>query len=194
VAEVMEEVSNLGGSNAEGGEWRQAVFGEELGVGGFMAVLRRAAREFGEEEKLIGVGDIGRMTVEVAVENSGEFGDADFVAGFFTGFADGSDGGRLADVGPPAGEGPAAVLEFAYEQDAAVLECRDTHIRFGCGVTGLLGKEILQVLGVFASCTCGHHFRGDFSDLLVAVDIEFVFAVGKTGLGDGLKAAGPSKP
>jgi len=159
-----------------------------------MAVLRRAACEFSEEEKLIGVEDIGRMTMEVAVEDGGEFGDADFVAGFFAGFADGSHGGRLADVGPTTGESPAAVLEFAYEQDAAVLEYGDAHIRFGCGVTGLLGKEILQALRVFESCASGHHFRGDFADFLVTVDIEFVFAVGKTGLGDGLKAASPGKP
>ena len=141
MAEVFEEVSDLGGGDAEEGERREIIFGEKLGASGFVAVLRSATGEFGKEEELVGMEGVRRMAVEIAVEHGGEFGDADFVARFLTSFACGGDGRRLADIGPSAGKSPAAVFEFADEEDAAVLEYGDARVNFGSGVAGLLGKD-----------------------------------------------------
>ena len=115
MAEMFEEMGDLGGSDAAQGEWRETVFGEKLSVGGFIAVLRSATGEFGEEEKFVGVERMGRMIVEVAVENGGEFSDANFIARFLAGFAGRGDRGRLANIRPTAGEGPAAILQFTDE-------------------------------------------------------------------------------
>ena len=173
---MFEEVSDLGRRDARERKWRKLIFGEELGVGGFVAVLRRAADEFGEEEDFVSMERVGWMAVEVAVENGGEFGDANLEAGFFAGFASSGDGGWLADIGPATREGPAAVLEFADEEDAAILESGDAHINLGRGIARLLGKKFLQTSGVLARAI-GHDLRGDGADLLVALNIEFVLAI-----------------
>lgn len=140
MAEVFEEVGDLGGSDAAEGERGELVFRKELGVCGFVTALGVAANDFAEEEGLVGMEGVGRMTVEITVEKRDEFGDADFVAGLFAGFAGGSEGGRLADIGPAAGKGPAAIFEFADEKDAVVLEGGDADINLGSSVTGLLGE------------------------------------------------------
>jgi threonine dehydratase len=115
VAEVFEEVGDLRRRDAIEGQRRDIVLRKELGVGGFVAALRGAADDFAEEEKFVGMESVGRMAMKVAVEDGGEFGDANFVAGFFKDFASGGNGRRLPDVSPTAGEGPAAVFEFADE-------------------------------------------------------------------------------
>ena len=141
MAEVIEEVSDLGGRDAEKGERREIIFGEKLGASGFVAVLRSATGEFGKEEELVGVEGVRRMAVEIAVENGSEFGDADFVAGFLTSLASSSYRRWLTDIGPSAGKSPAAVFQFTDEEDAAVLEYGDARVNFGSGVAGLLGKD-----------------------------------------------------
>ena len=141
MAEVFEEVGDLGGRDAIKGERGNMVFGEKLSAGGFVAVLGSATGEFGKEEKLVGMEGVRRMAVEIAVEDGSEFGDADFVAGFLTSFPCGRDGRRLADIGPPAGKSPAAVFEFADEKDATVPEGGDARVNFRRGVAGLLGKD-----------------------------------------------------
>ena len=165
-----------------------------MGIGGFVAGLRRASDDVRKEEEFVGVKDVGRMTVEVAVEESGKFGDADFVAGFFAGFADGRDGRRLADISPAPGEGPETVFEFAHKQDAAVLERSDANIDFRSGITGLLAEQIGNGSGIGKRVAGSCYFRGDVANLVITMNIKFVFAVGETTLRDGLKTARPSEP
>jgi hypothetical protein len=194
VAEVFEEMGDLGGRDAGEGKRGDIVFGEELGVGGFVAVFRSAAGEIGEEEKLVGVKGVRRMAVEVTVEDSSEFGDADFVAGFLADFAGGGDGRRLANIGPTTGKSPAAIFEFADEEDASIPECGDADVYFGSGVTGLLGEKIGDRNGVGEGCASSHNFGGNVADFVVTVNIELILAVSEAGLRDGLEASRPGKP
>ena len=194
VAEVVEEVSNLRGRDATEGKWGKMVFGEKLGVGSLVAVLRRATYEFGEKKKFVGMKEVGRMAVEVAVKDGCEFADANLIAGLFAGFTDGSEGRGFTHIGPASGEGPATVLEFADEEDATILEGSDADIDFGSGVTGLPGEKFFQGIGSGKSRRSGQHFRGYGADLMVALDIEFVLTIGEAGLGDGLEASRPSEP
>jgi hypothetical protein len=194
VAEVVEEVGDLGGGDSAHGELGKIVFGKKLSAGGFVAVGGGASDEVSEEEEFVGVESVGGMVVQIAIENRGEFCDANFVAGFFAKFADGGERGRFADIGPAAGKCPAAIVEFTNQQDAAVFECGDAHIDFGSGVTGLLGEDFLKRFRVGKSGTGGHHFRSDAANFVVALDIEFVFAIGEAGLRNGLQAARPCEP
>lgn len=194
VAEVLEHVGDLARGDAGERERGEMVFGEELRAGSFVAVLGSAALEFGEEENFVGVEGVRGMALQVAVEKRGKFGDAHFVAGFFADFASGGDGGRLADVGPAAGEGPAAVLEFANKEDAVLVEGRDAHVDFGSGVAGLMGEEVADGSEVLEGSAGGHHFGGDGANFFVALDVELVFAIGETGLRNGLEASRPGKP
>ena len=148
VAEVVEHEGDLGWSDADEGKRGKICFGEEGGVGGFVAVLRAASGDFGEEEKFVGVEGERWMTVKIAVVDSSKFGDADVVARFFANFAGGGDGRRLTDIGPATGESPAAIFEFADEEDFSVLESSDARIDFGSGVAGLLGEKIFEGFGV----------------------------------------------
>ena len=91
VAKVFEEVRDLGWSDARKGERRQLIFGEELGIGSFVAVLWSAAGKFPDKEKFVRVEGVRGMAVKVAIENGGEFGDANFVARFFEDFASRGD-------------------------------------------------------------------------------------------------------
>jgi len=191
---VVEEMGDLGGSDATERECGEMVLGEKLGVRGFVTILGRATCELGEKKKFVGMKDVGRMAVEVAVKDGCEFADANLIAGFFAGFTDGSEGRRFTHIGPASGEGPATVLEFADEEDATILEGSDADIDFGSGVTGLLGKKFFQEIGTGKSRRSGQHFRGYGADLVVALDIEFVLTIGEAGLGDGLEASRPGEP
>jgi hypothetical protein len=194
VAEVFEEVSDLGRSDAEEGERREVVFVEELSFGGFMAVFGSATCDFGKEEKLVGMEGVGRMAVKIAVEDRGEFGDADFVAGFLVRFAGGGDGGRFTYVSPAARKSPPAIFQFADKQDATVLEGGNAGIHFWSGIAGLLGEELSNRGRIGKRGACSHHFCGDLPDLLIPMNIKLFLAIGEAGLGEGLKAARPGKP
>lgn len=170
------------------------LFREKLGAGGFWAVLRSAAMEFSEEEDFVGMEGVGRMALAVAIEKGNEFGEANFVAGFFADFASGGDGGRLANIGPAAGKSPAVVLEFANQEDAVVAKGSDANIDFGSGVAGLLGEEVLNGRDGRKCSAGGHHFGGDVADFVVALDVEFVVAIGEAGLRNGLESARPGEP
>ena len=141
---MLEHMSDLARSDAREGEWGKLIFGEELGIGGFVAVLRRAAAEFGQEKELISMERVRVMALEVAIEDGGEFCDADLVAGFLLSFAGRRNRGRLTDIGPAAGQSPGAILNFADEKDAAVAENGGADIDFGSGVASLLGEEVLE--------------------------------------------------
>ena len=194
MAEVFEEVRDLRRGDSIEGKRRDVVFGEELGVGGFIAALRGAADHFAEEEKFVGMEGVGRMAVQVAVKDGGEFGDANFVTGFFTDFAGGGDRRRVADIGPAAREGPAAVFDFTDEKEAIVLEGGDASVDFGSGVAELFGENFLESLRVGLRRAGGHHFGGDGADFVIAMNVEFIFAIGEAGLRDSLKAARPGEP
>ena len=193
-AEMLEHERDLTGHNADEGERRKLILREEAGIGGFVAVLRGATADFGEKKHFVRVEGVGRMSVKFAVKDGREFGDVNFVAGFFAGLACSGDGGRFADIGPSSRKGPAAVFEFANEKEAALTECGDADVDLGRGVTGLLGEEILDRSGAGEGGARGHHFGSDVADFVIAVNIKFVLAVGEAGLGDGLEPAGPSEP
>ena len=148
MAKMLEQVSDLFRGDANERQRWQVVLVEKFGAAGFVTALRRAASDFGEKEKLVGVKGVGRMTVKIAVKNGGEFGDADLVAGFFAHFAGGGDGGRFADIGPTAGECPATIFEFMDEENLVVFEGGDTCVDFGSSVARLLGEEIFERLRV----------------------------------------------
>jgi hypothetical protein len=194
VAEVFEEVSDLGRCDTQEGERREMVFVEELGFGGFMAVFGSATGDFGKEEKLVGMEGVGRMTMKIAVEDRSELGDANFVAGFLVRFAGGGDGGRFTDVSPATGKSPPAVFQFTDKQDAPVFEGGNASIHFWSGVAGLLGEELSNRGRIGKRGACSHHFCGDLPDLLIPMNIKLFLAIGEAGLGEGLKAARPGKP
>jgi hypothetical protein len=187
-------VGDLRESDACQGEWGKSIFGEELGVGGFVTVPRRTVTNLGEEEEFVGMEDVGRMAVQVAVKDGGEFGDTHFVTGFFASFARRRVTGSFADVGPTAGEGPEAVLKFTNEENSALAEGGDSDIDFGSGVTGLLGEKVQDRSGAGEGSSGGTHLRGDFADFVVALNVELVLTIRETGLGDGLETARPSEP
>jgi hypothetical protein len=191
---MFEHVSDLRGHNSSERERREMIFGEELGVGGFLAVRGGTSAKLGEEKEFVNMKYVGRMTVEVAVEDGSEFGDADFVARFFASFAGSGGGRRLADIGPTAGKRPATVLAFTNKKDAAILEGGNADIDFGRGVTGLLRKERGDWTGAGESRARGHHLSSYIADFLITVNVEFVLAIGKTRLGDGLEATRPGEP
>lgn len=170
------------------------IFGEELSICGFVAVAGRAASQGGNKKHFVGVERIRGVVVEVAIKDGSKFGDANFVAGFFAGFASGGDGGRFADVGPTAREGPAAILEFANEQDASIVESGDAHVDFGSSVAGLLGEDIGDADKIGRADAGGHHFRGNVADFVIPLNVKFVFAVGEPALRNSLEPAGPSQP
>ena len=176
-AKVFEHEGDLWGSDAHEGKRREIVFGEEGGAGSFVAVLRAATSDFGEEKKLVGVKGVGRMAMKIAIVDRGEFGDADVVAGFLASFAGGGDGRRLTHIGPATGESPAAIFDFADEEDFSVLESSDARIDFGSGVAGLLGEKIFEGFGIRTVGVGGHHFGGDGADFVIALDIELVPAI-----------------
>ena len=194
MAEVVEHQGDLDRSDTDERERGKICFGKEGGVSSFVAVLRAATGDFGEEEKFVGVEGEWRMAVEVAVVDGGEFGDADVVAGFFANFAGGGDGRRLTDIGPTAGKSPTAILKFTHEKDFVVLESGGTDIDFGSGVTGLLGEKIFQGFGAGSIGAGSHDFRSDGAGFVIALNIELVLAIGKARLRDGLQATRPGEP
>src|SRR6516162_4451801 len=134
IAEVLEHVSDLRGSNAGKGEWWKPVFGKKLGAGGFMAVLSRATLEFAEEKELVSVESVGRVPVKVTVVERCKLADANVVAGFFPGLARGGDAGRLTHIGPAARERPATVFDLADEENAAIVKNCGANVDFGSGI------------------------------------------------------------
>lgn len=88
---MFEHMSNLQRSYAIERKRREVVFRKELSVGCFVAVQGNAPGEFCQEKKFIGMEDARWMAVEVTIEDGGKLGDAHFIAGFFAGFASGSD-------------------------------------------------------------------------------------------------------
>ena len=191
---MFKHVGDLGGGDAHERERRELILNEELCVGGFMTVSWSAPDKFGKEKKFVGVKGVEGMAVEVTVEDGSEFGDADIVARFFACFAGGSNRRRLADVGPTAGEGPATVLKFANKKNAALLESGHTNIDLGRGVTRLLGKEFRDWQLRSKSAASSHHLGRDFADLVVAMDVELILAIGEPGLSDGLQPPSPDEP
>jgi hypothetical protein len=194
MAEMLEHVGDLRWSDARQGKRRETILSEELGVGGFVTILRRAATNFREEEKFVGMEDVGRMAVKVAVKDGSEFGDADFVAGFFASLACSSSAGSFADVSPTAGKCPEPVLKFANEQDAVIAKGGDANIDLGSGVTGLLREEVEDRGRAGDGGSGGGHLGSDVADFVVALNVELVLTIGETRLGDGLEAARPSEP
>jgi len=150
--------------------------------------------QFTEEKKLVSVESVRRVSLEVAVVKSRKLGDANVVAGLFPGFARGGDAGRFTGIGPAARECPGAVVDFADQENAAVAKNRSANIDFGSGITGLRGKERGDGLIGRKRGSAGHDLSGDGADLVIALDVKFISAIGKTRLRDGLQAASPSEP
>jgi hypothetical protein len=73
------------------------------------------------------------------------------------------------------------------------LEGGDAGVDFGSGVAELFDKYFLE--GFRAGLRAGgHHFRGNAANFVIALNVEFIFAIGEAGLRDGLKAARPGEP
>jgi len=191
---MLEHMSDLRGGDARKGERGKLVFGKKLRAGGFVAVLRGAAAEFAEEEKFVSVEGVRRMAVEVAVIKGSERGDTHVVAGLFPGLTGGSDAWRFTDVNPAAGEGPAAVLEFAHKKNAAVMKDSDANVNLGCGVAGLLCEKRGDGFIGGKRSAGGHDFRSNSADLPITLDVKLVLAESQTRLRDRLEAARPGEP
>lgn len=194
MSKVLEHVRDLRGHDAAEGKWGKPIGSEELSTGGFVAVARGAAEQFRKKENLVGVEGVRGMAVQFPVIEGGEFGDTDFVAGFFANLASRSEGGGLAHIGPAAGECPETVIEFADEKDAPVAEGSNAHINFGRGIAGLLREKVLNGSGAGKSSAGSHHLRGNATDFVVALNIELVLAVGEAGLRISLETARPGEP
>jgi len=142
--------------------------------------------QFAEEKKLVSVESVRRVSLDVAIVKGCKLGDADLVAGLFPGFARGGDARRFTSIGPAARECPGAVLDFADQQNAAVAKDRRANVDFGSGIAGLCGKECRDGLIGRKRGAAGHDFRGDGTDLVIALDVKLILAIGKTRLRDGL--------
>ncbi len=191
---MFEHVADLRRRDAGERKWRQRIFQEELSVTSFVARLRRTATNLADEEELVGMEHVGRVAVEIAIENSSEFADANFVPRFFACFTSSGGAGSFADVRPTAGESPQAILKFANEEDPILPESRDANIDLGSGIAGLLSEEIENRSNIRNSSSRGGDLSGDFSDFAVALDVELVLAIGEAGLRNGLKTTRPGKP
>jgi hypothetical protein len=194
IAKVLEHVGDLAGGDSREGERGKAIFGEELGARGLVAVSGSAATEFGEEEELIGMKGVGRVALNVAIVKGGKLGDVNFVAGFFADFASGSNRGGLPRICPAARQGPAAILEFANKEDSVVAKCGDPNVYLGSGIAGLMGKKVVDWGRIAERCPGGHHFRGNGAKFLVALDVELVLAIREAGLRDRLQPTRPGEP
>ncbi len=191
---MFEQVGNLRGSDAAKRERWKIIFGEKLRVGRFVTILRSAAGKFAKKESFVGVKGVRGMLVEITVVESGKLGDANFVAGLFPNFPRRRERRRLAHIRPAARQRPAAVLEFSHEKDLVVAEGSNADVDFRSGISGLLGEQFFQ--GITAG-ECGarvHHLGGNGADFVVTLNIEFILAIGETGLRDGLQTARPSQP
>ena len=58
----------------------------------------------------------------------------------------------------------------------------------------MLREEILEESGSGKSGARGHHFSGNIADLVVAVNVELVLAIGEAGLRDSLESTRPGEP
>ena len=178
MAVVVEHVLDLGGSDSRKRERRDIVFEEEVYGGGFEAWLRRAACEAAEEEEFVGVEGIGRVVVEIVVVDGGQYFCFGFVAGFFADFAEGSDAGRVADVGPATGEGPGAIVALLDEEDATVVEDGGADVDLWGGVAEISFEEIDYRVGGVGIVGRGENLGGDLADLVEAFEVEGIFGVG----------------
>ena len=191
---MFEHMGDLRWSDAGKRERRKFVLRKKLGASGFMAVLSRTTLEFTEEEKFVGVKGMRRVPMEVAVVKRRKLGDANVVAGLFSGFACGGEARRFTDIGPAAGEGPAAVVKFADEEYAAVVKDGRTDVNFRSGVARLPVEKCVDRLNGWERSARGHDLRGDRADLVIALDVKFILAIGEARLGDGLETARPVEP
>ena len=180
IAEVLEHVSDLRGSDAGKGKWWKPVFGKKLGAGGFMAVLSRATLKFAEEKELVSVESVGRVPVKVTVVERCELGDANVVAGFFPGLARGGDAGRLTHIGPAARERPAPVFNLADEENAAIVKNCGANVDFGSRIACLTREERGRRLIGRKHGARRHDFGSDGADFVIALHVKFILAIGKT--------------
>ena len=69
-----------------------------------------------------------------------------------------------------------------------------TDVDFRGGVARLPVEERGDRLNGWKRSARGHDLRGDRADLVIALDVKFILAIGEARLGDGLKTARPGEP
>ena len=74
------------------------------------------------------------------------------------------------------------IRQFTNQQNAAILKCGNPHINFGGGVTALIGEKLRDPHFGGNGRAGTHHFRGNFAQFVIALDIETIPAVGEARL------------
>ena len=93
------------------------------------------------KEDLVDMEDVGGVPLTVAVVKGEHLICFDFEAGFFPDFAFDRFAGRVIDISPAAGQGPAAVGQLLDQEDLVLAKDNAAYIDLGGGVAGLSGKQ-----------------------------------------------------
>jgi hypothetical protein len=193
---VIEEAVDLGWSHPGEGQFGELMAGEECGSGGFVAGGEEVAVDpFAEEEELVDVIRERRdMALAFAVEDGEDLNGAGDEAGFLLDFTGYGVRGRVIDVGPAAGDGPAAaVCIFPDEEDLVIMEHDAADIDLRGGVAEIVGIE-LEDFGAGEVRVCGGDFGGDFAEATIAGGVITISGVSEAGLAHRLEFPGPSGP
>ena len=116
VVVVAEHAADLALQIALFGEGRQGVFGKKSASQRVESRPGAAPGEAAEDEKFVGVVQRGRIGVGLLVVHGKEAQGFGVVARFFLYLFPGHLAGRVAHVGPPSGQRPAAVGLFLHEE------------------------------------------------------------------------------
>ena len=112
------------------------VYAVDLNVIGISSSL--IIRQLAQEKQLIGVEDIRRVGMLVAIISRQQLDGAAVVARLFPYLADDALSGAFADVRPPTGQCPAVVVHFLlYQQNPLIAEEHAAHVYFRRGMSHL---------------------------------------------------------
>lgn len=172
-------------------EGRQVGRVEEIHSRGFHAGGWFSIQNFAQEDNLVGVPELKWGEV-VGIIDSDHFFSPDRHAAFFKHFALDHLLRRFAQIGPAAGQRPAAIGDFLHEQNLSIADNRCAHIDFGRWITSLDAETFED--GFLLQRGLGGNDLADLLQTLITLEVEIVFAVGQPGLRKGIDFAGKGQP
>ncbi len=170
---MLKHARDLHFGSTRQGQRRERVLGEEAHGGGLVARRCGATNELTTEEELVGMEDVGRVSVPELVVDGEELHGANPVARFLLDLARRGYAWRLAHVTPAARQRPAAVAPLLHQQDLVVLEDRGANVHLRGGVAGL-GRESRHHLIWRRPEAVGQHFGCEAAHLLPPIALERV--------------------
>ncbi len=177
ILEVAEGEFDVVGGAAVGAHFGEVVNVEPLDGVGLVGGLGFAADDGAGEGDFVDVFELERVALFLFVPEGEHFGGFDFVAAFFTDFADDVFRRGEIHVGPAARESPFADAGFTDEQNFSIADDDAAGVEFGGEVADFGGPLEIGELGV-------EEFGGDFVEAAVAFFVEFAVAVMEAAFGD----------